>query len=317
MTFETFCKEVKDHILSYLPQEFVDHNVRIEETLKNNGIILTGLVIQGEKNITPNIYLEPFYNQMEEGKEWSDVMKTIAEVYQEMQNSVLEFDTESFSYENVKDRLFVSVVNAEKNEKLLQSVPHEIKEDLALVYRARLDIDIGLGSGTVLIHNAHLDLWGITQEEFQKQAKASMKELLPVKFESMGQALREIIPFPDMIEEGIFGLSFVDNGMYVLSNNQNFYGASYMFDEEILCMISEKVGGNFAILPSSVNECVIVKEYFEFDFEELRDTVKKGNAMLMSEEDILSDSVYYYDVEAQKVSLVDGTGQSMGMGMEM
>lgn len=125
MTFETFCKEVKDHILNYLPEEYAKNNVRIEETIKKNGVKWTGLIIHGEKNITPNIYLESFYNQMAEGKELSSVMKMIAEVYQKSQNPIPKFDRESVSRENIIDKLYVAAVNAELDSDMLRDAVKE------------------------------------------------------------------------------------------------------------------------------------------------------------------------------------------------
>ena len=80
-------------------------------------------------------------------------------------------------------------------------------------------------------------------------------------------------------------------------------------------MVSEKMNGNFAVLPSSIHETLIMREQGEFDFDMLRDMVKEVNATQVSEEEQLSDSVYYYDAKAQSLSLVEDTGQSMGMEM--
>ena len=51
-----------------------------------------------------------------------------------------QVDLESLSdYEQMKSRLSMEVVSVEKNAELLESVPHERMEDMAVVYRFVLD----------------------------------------------------------------------------------------------------------------------------------------------------------------------------------
>ena len=48
--------------------------------------------------------------------------------------------------------------------------------------------------------------------------------------------------------------------MYVLTNRRGIYGASFIADKQVLGSIAEKLGGDFAILPSSVHELIIIPE---------------------------------------------------------
>ena len=46
-----------------------------------------------------------------------------------------QFDPKSITeYETAKDKLFIRVSSAEKNEEMLQNVPHQMREDLAITY---------------------------------------------------------------------------------------------------------------------------------------------------------------------------------------
>ena len=57
-------------------------------------------------------------------------------------------------------KLSMEVVSAEKNAELLESVPHERMEDMAVVYLFVLDQTYS-GNGTILVTNQLLDQYGI------------------------------------------------------------------------------------------------------------------------------------------------------------
>jgi len=62
---------------------------------------------------------------------------------------------------------------------------------------------------------------------------------------------------------------------------------------------AEKLGGNFFVLPSSIHECLFIKDDGEFQRPQLEEMVQSVNATEVSEADFLSDSVYHYDSEAR------------------
>lgn len=49
------------------------------------------------------------------------------------------------------------------NQELLEKVPHELREDLALLYRVNMELPNG-EKGSVLVHNNHLEMWGIDEK---------------------------------------------------------------------------------------------------------------------------------------------------------
>lgn len=61
LNFNEFQEHIKNTILDYLPEEFSDAKVDLQQVAKNNEM-LTGIIIHQEKiNISPTIYLDPFY----------------------------------------------------------------------------------------------------------------------------------------------------------------------------------------------------------------------------------------------------------------
>lgn len=58
---------------------------------------------------------------------------------------------------------------------------------------------------------------------------------------------------------------------------------------------SEKIGGNFFILPSSIHELLFLKDTGDITRQELTSMVRSVNAAEVSPAEQLSDNVYHYD----------------------
>lgn len=82
LNFNEFQEHIKNTILDYLPEEFSDAKVDLQQVAKNNET-LTGIIIHQEKvNISPTIYLDPFYKEYMSGsKDLDTVMGEIGQIY--------------------------------------------------------------------------------------------------------------------------------------------------------------------------------------------------------------------------------------------
>lgn len=317
MTFNEYVETVKRKIKDYLPEEYKDVNPEINKINKNNGKELTGLTLRGKSNICPNIYLDSFYDLYQDGMKIEDTMSKISEIFQREIKRSPQFNLEDFTYNNMKDNLYYTVINAEKNEKLLQDIPHQRREDLAIVYRVNVCISEE-GTGSVLLNNEHIKLWGVDYREVHDQAVRNMPKILPYKFENMNDIIAEMMgmdveQFEDMAGESV---------MWVLSNDKRMQGAAYMFDEGVMSSIAEKLGGDFIVLPSSLHEVIIIKEEDimveeNIDLEFIRRMVSEVNESQVEPDEVLSDAIYRYSSKDNKLSLIEEFEQSQGMDMKM
>ena len=81
MDYQEFKDEVKDNIKAFLPEEFADADVKINEVTKNNDTKLDALTVTSpDSNISPTIYLNDFFTQYENGRDMDDIMIQIAEI---------------------------------------------------------------------------------------------------------------------------------------------------------------------------------------------------------------------------------------------
>lgn len=85
--------------------------------------------------------------------------------------------------------------------------------------------------------------------------------------------------------------------LQAVTNLERIFGAALMINKENLDLIHESFAGNFWILPSSVHEFMILPDEDNINAEGLLDIVTEINSEIVSDDDKLSDSVYYYDGE--------------------
>ena len=91
--------------------------------------------------------------------------------------------------------------------------------------------------------------------------------------------------------------------MYVCSNSQKVNGAGVILYKDLLKQFAEKTGSDFYILPSSIHETLLVPVSDQMEVEALRSMVREVNATQVAPEEVLSDNVYIYRREDDKISL--------------
>ena len=83
--------------------------------------------------------------------------------------------------------------------------------------------------------------------------------------------------------------------MYVATVPDKNSGAGVIAYQDFMDQAAERVGGDFFVLPSSINEILLVPDNGDMTADALRDMVKDVNAKEVSPEERLSDNVYHYD----------------------
>lgn len=249
LNFNEFQEHIKNTILDYLPEEFSDAKVDLQQVAKNNET-LTGIIIHQEKvNISPTIYLDPFYKDYLSGsKDLDTVMGEIGQIY--VQNVPdKNFDVSRITdFELVKDRIIAKVICMENNEKLLEGKPYRQMADLAVTYHVLLSKENGMM--TVPISDKLMQSWGIAEDVLFTAAKNGMSNFTPVTIKSMTETL-----------------------MYIMSNTEKVNGAAAIIDPNNMDLARSYMQDDFYILPLSVHEVLLVKQN-QMSVKELEDMVK-------------------------------------------
>jgi len=305
MEINVFAGKVRDAVEKKLGEAY---KVEVREVQKNNGVVLHGLLIlTDDRNVIPTLYLEPFWEAYESGTSLAEIVRRLIRIYREdlPKTSV---DMDFFRYfGKVKDRICYRLIRQKENKELLKDVPHIPFLDLAICFFYAYSGD-DLGEGTILIRNSHMELWNTTVKELLELAQRNTPALFPWKCNSMEQVLREMMTeeeyrneMPDQEEGGSF---LTGNTLWVLSNVQRVQGASCMIYPGLLKQLAEKEKKSFYILPSSIHEVILLTDQGLETPEQLKDMIAEVNRTHVAPEEVLSDSLYYFDFRKENIKIV-------------
>lgn len=297
--FKEFMAQVKEEILYYLP-ELSKAKVYVKKVVKNNGITLHALhILEDGKNCSPSVYLEGYYEEYADGTELEAILEKIAQFYREHVDGLsLEID-EITSFEQMRNRIIMRLVNKEKNEELLENCPHIHWNDLAITFRWLAHSD-EVGIATALITNREMQLWNQTKEELFAIAKENTPQLFPMRCDKLQDMVLEYMTSEEEREAFLKEMEISEDmnnivKMYVLSNEQRINGATSVLYEEVLKEFAEKIRSNFYLLPSSIHEMILIPETKNIDRKDLKSMVLEANLSVVSEGELLSNHIYYYD----------------------
>ncbi len=94
-----------------------------------------------------------------------------------------------------------------------------------------------------------------------------------------------------------------DARIYILTNTQHHYGATAVLYSEKMKQLARSLGSDLLILPSSVHEVILMQDTGEHDLDSLRAFIRDVNLSELRPEDILSEQVYRYSLEKDRVEL--------------
>lgn len=174
MTYEKFMEQVKEQIMSFLPEEYANADVTIQEVSKNNNQKFHAICIKRpEDRIVPNVYLEDYYRTYEDDGNMENILTAIARIYKkniENNENLLPFEVKD--YESVKNRLYVVALNRNNNQDYLRdAVRRDIAEtDITSVVRVLCTNNQEKGMSSFMVKSGMLEMWGISREEIYEQA---------------------------------------------------------------------------------------------------------------------------------------------------
>ena len=308
MEFTSFKTLVRDEVAKRTGEQF---HVRINDVTKNNGVVLSGItMLQDDNNISPTIYLNKYYEAYENGDiTLRCIVDEVLDTYE--RNKVNQsVDMRFFmNYERIKDRIIFKLIHAERNKELLKDIPHIRYLDFAVVFQCLISDEM-FGNATIMIHNAHLKIWEITENELYEKAIKNTPVLQRYDIKTMKDVLCEMMLLEEMEGKEILNKNeYIEDlqdatPMYVLSNRTRVQGASCILYPSILKDFASAVKSDFYILPSSVHEVILLPAQGDEDKEGLKRMVCEVNETQVEREEVLSDSVYYYSQEKGELSIL-------------
>ena len=175
------------------------------------------------------------------------------------------------------DNIIMSLINTERYSNLLATVPHIDVLDLSVIYRSVTETPDG-GICSVILNNTILEKLNLSEEELYELARFNTLNLYPLSTE------------------------LIERHFYVLSNKMRVFGAVGMFITDEILKLAEMYEKSMYVLPSSVHEVFILPDFGQ-EKEYLESVVRDANECVVKGKDILSDSVYYYDINTKRFSI--------------
>lgn len=270
-----------------------------EEKLLNNGG--TQKMIRFRKgNVAANISEDTFFSAIENGESLDEAVRRIcASVLASLQDDkkdVLSSVEDVYSdTDKLKAKLYVKLVNYEKNKEKLLSVPHKKLLDLAIVMRIKvMEKEDGISSFEVTRPMAGMSL----DEMFSAAIKNTSKLFEPVT-DKLFNFLEAKFgnSFPDVSE----GINDFDT-LYVLTNKLDIDGAHILCNDAKLQELGKEIGSYF-ILPCSIHEVLAISSRCSFGKGYMEKMVNEANRTAVLPSEFLSDSVYFYNADTGKLSI--------------
>ena len=292
--------ELKNRIIKAI-KENVEKRIGKEVTMECRTVekmnqSYEGLVVRPvDETIGVNINLDALYDEYQKGGDIEDIAERAAQVAGDALGNCPGIDMERLmDYNEMKKTLIMQVVGRDSNKDLLKTVPHKELEDMAVVYRFIADIGTN-DHGTILVTDRLLDSYGVTKEQLFADAQEYAPKNRPV----------EITPMSKMLEKmmGPEACSMVgmpageDEQIFVATTADQIHGAGILAYDGFFEEASEFLGGSYYVLPSSIHECLLLKDNGFVDKKMLKGMVCEVNATSVAPEEKLTDSVYHYDAD--------------------
>ncbi len=269
-----FIEELFYELSCQLGKEF---EMKQKRVWKNNGASYEGLVIEKlTEELSPVISLDKCYEDFEAGISMQEISDQVLKEYRRTAGNIsLLSQQDIWSYERIKDRLYVEMVNKEWNEQYLEHKYYVPFLDLAVVYYIDTQLDYKNAPehrGTAVTKDI-FKIWSVEPEVIWKQV-----------LENMGK--ESLFLMLVVTEEENLLMTFED----AFQKNQ---GALALLQKSILDEAKKKLEESFYILPVSIFELMIVPESQADEVEEMKKAIIESNHE-MPVEYLLSNNVYYY-----------------------
>ena len=305
MDYENFKEQFVADVEAKLAEQGADVTISVNEVKKLNDNYDALTITPNGSNIGANIAINRFYDAMEDGIPYDKVVDKAVETAIKGLENRPDIDIAVLSdYSQMREKLEMELVSVEANRELLETVPHQIIEDMAVVYRFVLSSEEE-NRATILATYRNLENMGATPEQLYADAAVIAPRNKPAEIKGMSEVMAEMMGLDQAQMFGIVPVSPEDEQMFVASVPDKFHGAAVLAYEGFLDAAAEKLGGDFFVLPSSIHEILLVPDKGQMEFKELENMVREVNATQVAPDEKLTDNVYHYDSESKVFELAE------------
>lgn len=274
----------KDYIKNTIETRLNNNATITFREVNKNGVIKEGIEVKKrDSSISPIIYFNPDNSD-------DEIVDCVIDCLSKDKNLNIntdEFLNNIYDWNWAKTRIYPRLYNVDRNDKADETVNLTLAGDISMCFSILIS---NTGEMSTKVLNHMLNMWNITIDDLKKAAKENLnKELI---FDSIfnvmsGKSKKErTIDLSDIMTVG------------TISNKP--FGASVVLLLADLINNGEIEDRDYYILPSSIHEIILLKEYNEY-FKEM---VKDVNSTVVNPEAFLSDNVFKYNASTQEIEVV-------------
>jgi len=265
---------------------------------RNNGISYEGVWLRWKKPFcgNPVFPLETLQKAYEKGEQTlENIVRHMAD---ETGKDAAMFDFSVLEdYRKAKSKLFIKLVNREKNQDKLEGFVHLPFLDLEVLFGIIVSQDEEK-EGICLVTQQIRKYWGITEGKLYQDAYQNMMEDKGFQLISLEDLLTSMLGLNEEADTA----KDITSPMYVLGRKERYYGAAIMLLKEKLQTLTQSLPwSSFYLLPSSIHELILLPEPFG-EVEMLKNIIKQVNDNEVSPEEILSYHIYHYNRKTGEIS---------------
>ncbi|MCI9050662.1 MAG: hypothetical protein HFI05_01870 [Lachnospiraceae bacterium] len=282
-------------------REVLGEDIIGEEVARRNDTKFFGVMKATQGTLQRIVYLDTYYEKYKKYPCNIDdmILDIIKNLEAEPDKESLAIISELGDFSKVRNRLTFKLINYEMSKDYLSNIAYIKFLDLAIIYYVTTGIEDN--SAELLVRQELLKIWGIKLEELHHIAKENMQKLFKIKIETIGSVISKLfqIPLKKLQED-----TSEEVEMWVLNTERKAFGAVAILYDGALKDFAATVNSDIIILPSSIHEVLLVLDK-ELEYTKLKSIVKEVNSTVVAKDEILSNNIYIYNRELDKIIMLD------------
>lgn len=232
-----------------------------EKKLVKNGIKRYALVVTTEGNTHPLIYVDRIIVEADEKNMlFEDIIEVIEEQIKKMTSNPINFE-------------IAEIITRDNMLKHSRILAQKISDDGAVKrpgefegteYVLKMKIDYHGNVAHIKVNKELMKIAQVEEEELWQQALENTRQDVVIK--SMAELIEERaeeFEFMGVDLKSVLNLEPAEN-MYIISNSDGNNGASAILNKDAIWNFAKKINvQRFAIIPSSVHECIMIPNPIE------------------------------------------------------
>lgn len=289
-------------------EEKIEHRAEVTATkvTKPGGVVRNEISIREPgARIAPTIYID---EAVQRGMTVDEVADWVIEVSEK--NPITDIEQIVFKaaliedFEKAKENLSYMLINKESSKEYLEDKVYRDLFDLAAVPYVKVG-----KFGTIVVRKNLLKVWNVCEDEVMNTAISNLVMNFPYEIDviDMCDALINEMEKNGMgeVPEELKELIVTRGVIYIVTNKKRRYGAPYGFIPSVMEHIAKKMDSDLFILPSSVDEVLVISADDEdIDSDHARKVVREVNIEALEPQERLSNNIYKYSRATGEIEIV-------------